>query len=180
MCKAQGDLFSMDSQQLQTIMKTDRIGRFYFRGVFASDELKKQMVASYPSAYIVNTDPSYNPGEHWVAVYFNHLGRAKFFCSYGESPKTYDFEKWIQKNSTSWIYHKTRLQGDLSSVCGQYCLFFLLHRLREISIKDFFTQDIDLNDSLVNEFIRNRFDLDTKVLDVEFFLKQMAKSLMAR
>ena len=170
----------MDSQQLRRIMKSERIGRLYFRGVFASNELKEQIVDKYPSAYIANTEPSHKSGEHWVAFYFDHSGKAEFYCSYGESPRSYDFDKWIQKNSTSWIYHKDRLQGDLSSVCGQYCLFFLLHRLRDISIKDVFTQDNDMNDSLVNEFIRNRFNLDTNVIDEEFLLKQIAKALIVQ
>ena len=159
-------------------MKADRLGELYFRGVFAADELKKQSVKQFPSGYIVNTDPSYKPGEHWVAFYFDGKGKGEFFCSYGEPPKRYNFETWLNKNATSWTFHKNRLQGDLSSVCGQYCLFFLLHRFKNIPINGFFGVDKDLNDSWVNKFIRKRFKMDTFVLDPEFLLNQIANALI--
>ena len=95
----------MDSQQLRDVMKIDRIGNKYFRGVFASDELKKQTVTKFPSGYIANTDPSQKPGVHWVSFYFDENGKAEFFCSYGYPPKNFNFESWIEKNSTSWTYH---------------------------------------------------------------------------
>lgn len=155
----------------------DRMGSMYFHGVFAADELNKQTVNKFPSCYIANTDPSHKPGTHWVAVYFDEYGKAEFFCSYGKSPKNYNFDAWIEKQAKSWQYHQTKLQGDWSSVCGQYCLVYLLHRLRNISIKDFFSKDCDLNDSWVNDFISTRFNIDTSVSDDHFLLKQIARAL---
>ena len=168
----------MDSHQLTKVMELDRLGNMYFKGVFPADELAKETVNQFPSGYIANTDPSHKPGEHWVAFYFDKRGKGEFFCSYGKPPETYNFQAWIERNATSWTYQKTRLQGDLSSVCGQYCLFFLLHRLRDISISGFFSRDKDLNDSWVNDFINKRFNLNSTVTDKEFLLKQIARSFM--
>jgi hypothetical protein len=39
-------------------------------------------VLHYPSAYVVNSDRSDGPGEHWIAVYFCKDGCAEFFDSY--------------------------------------------------------------------------------------------------
>ena len=36
--------------------------------VFALEQLP-QVLTRYPSAYVVKTDPSSDPGEHWVAFY---------------------------------------------------------------------------------------------------------------
>ena len=170
----------MDSQQLTKVMELDRLGILYFKGVFPADKLLKQTVKQFPCGYIANTDPSHKPGVHWVAFYFDERGKGEFFCSYGEPPGTYNFEPWLERNATYWTYQKKRLQGDLSSVCGQYCLFFLLHRFRDISIDSFFTSDKDVNDSWVNEFISKRFNLDIEVMDRNFLLNQIARSFNGR
>ncbi len=48
----------MDSLQLSNVMKSDRLGNLYFRGVFAADKLQQERVKQFPSGYIANTDPS--------------------------------------------------------------------------------------------------------------------------
>ena len=57
-----------------------------FGGVLAQDELKLEYNKS-PKFYVVNTDPSHLPGEHWVAFYTG--GRPEFFDSTGHSPRYY-------------------------------------------------------------------------------------------
>ena len=61
----------MDSNQLNRVMKSDRMGSIFFRGVFPADRFRDQTVAKLPNGYIINTDPSDEPGSHWVAVYVN-------------------------------------------------------------------------------------------------------------
>ena len=39
-------------------------------GVFPSDLIPDHM-EKYPNCFIVNTDPSSMPGQHWVAYYFD-------------------------------------------------------------------------------------------------------------
>ena len=173
----------MDSNQIRSVMKSDRLGRVFFRGVYAADHAKALEVTEFPSGYIINTDPSDKPGTHWVCLYVwgtpsNTIG--EFFCSYGEPPQTYNFKSWIESTVTSWTYNKKRLQADSSSVCGHYCLFYLLHRFRNIpliSIQDMFTRDFSLNDTLVNNYISERFDIDTPIMDFDLLLSQMARSL---
>ena len=167
----------MNSQQLRKVMNSDRFGQVYFRGVFASDELKKQNVTQFPCGYIVNTDPSHKPGSHWAAFYFDKNKNGHFFCSYGKSPNEYKFDNWIDGNSKSWTYNEQRLQSDWSTVCGQYCLYYLLHAFRNISIRDNFTRDYDLNDIWVDKFIRKRFNIDTPMVDVEFLTLQVVRAL---
>ena len=50
-------------------MKSDRLGRVFFRGVYAADHAKALEVTEFPSGYIINTDPSDKPGTHWVCLY---------------------------------------------------------------------------------------------------------------
>ncbi len=169
----------MNSQQLRQAMKMDRFGQLYFQGVFAADELNKEYVTQFPSGYIVNTDPSNKPGSHWVPVafYFDKNRKGHFFCSYGKSPDHYKFDKWIDKNSDSWTFNKHRLQSDWSTVCGQYCLYYVLHAFRDISIINVFTEDWNLNDIWVDKFIQRRFNIESHLIDVGVLTSQVVRAL---
>ena len=63
------------------------------------------------------------------------------------------------------------LQSPLTSVCGQYCLYYLLHRARGISLQvilNEFSSDVDWNDQFVYDFIRNRYTR-YKIQDTRWF-----------
>jgi hypothetical protein len=107
----------------------------------------------------MNTDPSNKPGTHWVAVYCD-----EYFDSYGRPSK---------RNKK---YNPVRIQGTLSSACGQYCVYYLCHRIRGRSMNDIvkdFSYDYALNDMCVTEYINRNFDLNMKTYDS---LLQICKS----
>ena len=87
---------------------------------------------------------------------------AEFMDPLGEKPNHYSghFKTFLQNNSSSYVYNKHVLQSSWSSVCGQYCLFYALHRCRNIpmsTITNMFTNDKEWNDMLVRDFIRKWF-----------------------
>ena len=43
-----------------------------FLGVFPSNRLPRR-IPTYPSSLIANTDPSSQPGEHWITMYFRFI-----------------------------------------------------------------------------------------------------------
>jgi hypothetical protein len=53
-------------------LKKDAYSRKIFKNVVARDRLPKKIV--YPSANVINTDKSNEPGEHWLAVYYDTSG----------------------------------------------------------------------------------------------------------
>ena len=55
-------------------------------------------------AYIVNTDISTDPGEHWVAIYFRR-DQVIYFDSYGRPPEDHYVLPFIERNSTRWIHN---------------------------------------------------------------------------
>ena len=73
-----------DSHQISSVLKRDHFTNHDFRGVFACDQLPKRYVLR-PSGLVVNTDPSTQPGEHWVAIYIARGGESEYFDSYGQS-----------------------------------------------------------------------------------------------
>ena len=92
--------------------------------VIAKDELPLRK-PEHVKAYIVNTQPSYKPGEHWVAVTFNRNGDLLYFDSYGLPPMEKEIIDFIHNHSTRWIFNKQPLQSLYAITCGLYCIFVL-------------------------------------------------------
>ena len=88
---------------------------------------------------VVNTDPADKPGQHWVAIYITREGVGEYFDSYGRPPNLPQIQQVFQKNVNDVIYNTRHLQGTFSTVCGQYVIFFLLHRCRELRIDKIIT-----------------------------------------
>jgi hypothetical protein len=68
-----------------------------------------------------------------------------------------------------------RLQCDLSTVCGEYCLFFTYHLSRNFSLTEicnYFTIDCKNNDKLVKDFIWRVFPGHEHDLKNIFWMKQ--------
>ena len=61
----------MNTLQIERLLKKDLKSKTIFKKVCALDQLVKP---TFPSAYVINSDPSSKPGEHWVAVYFDKRG----------------------------------------------------------------------------------------------------------
>ena len=64
----------MNSEQIINILKNDPYSKEIFKGVYAIYEVPPEV--PYPSAYVINSDPSLKPGQHWLAAYFDHKNMA--------------------------------------------------------------------------------------------------------
>ena len=58
----------MNTLQLERALKHNTFTKKIFVGVFAADALPT--LNTFPSGFVANTDPSTEPGTHWVAFYF--------------------------------------------------------------------------------------------------------------
>ena len=161
----------MNNFQIEHILSTTKYVKDIFMGVYSVDTLPKY-VNVYPSC-IINTDESTDVGEHWVCVYFNSNRQGEFFCSFANSPYFYDKQMiaFIERNCDSWVANVKRLQCVVSTVCGQYCIFFAVCKALYVSMKQFcsiFSDNYHENDQIVNEFVCASFDLNLPVVDVDF------------
>lgn len=113
----------MDTQEIDSLLNNLP----HFRGVFPSDRIPKTGLKKYPQAIIINLDPHYLPGSHWIASIIFKRGKNKmlqFFDSYGMKPPLNQVPKdWIVK------HNPYRFQRPNSKVCGQYCIYFVRERL---------------------------------------------------
>ena len=155
----------MNTSQIWTALKSDPVTGKKFLGVFPADRLPKE-IESYPKGFIANTDVSGKPGTHWVAFYFPSEGKAEFFDSYGQPPGRYHkfFRDYLKHYD--WGYNKRQLQSIWTDVCGQYCIFYLSHRVRGYSmnkIVNMFDGNTVENDNKVSSFVSRHFHIETSV-----------------
>ena len=166
----------MDTIQLLRVFKTDDRTRPYVGGVFPADGLPT--VKTYPRVFIANTEIKGLPGQHWVAMYFSKAGVGEFFDSYGEDPRVYGphFNKFLTDNGEQWKHNKICLQSFDTAVCGQYCLFYCLHRCRNISMEKIvstFSSDKLMNDLAVHDYIETLYDVRVPISAQEFICNQI-------
>ena len=136
-------LQELNSIQLAKILKTDKCTRNHFIGIFSRDLIPLKF--KYPACFIMNTQSSKKPGEHWLAFYYDKNGVCEFFDSYGLHPKFYRLVNYLNRTSKKWSCHVKQHQSLFSKSRRYYAFIFLIFRCRNISMKD-----IILNKKLLN------------------------------
>lgn len=162
----------MNTQQIESILSQDPYVGSSFYGVFARDQIPYFENGSC----VINTAPSTQDTGHWIALYV--VGdEAEYFDSYGGEVMKSLKQKWKGK---SWTSNPVALQSPLSAVCGQHCIYYLLHRARDIpmsSIVMSFGTDVDYNDQTVYQFVQDYYEFDDlKLLDTGGVITQLAKA----
>ena len=122
----------MNTSELLCCIQCDPVLKKNHVSMYAANQIPKYI---QQGAFIVNTDVDTKPGTHWCAMYFSGSGQAEYWDSYGLPPQNHYFQTAIINNSRSFTYNRIKLQNDSSNVCGQFCLFYLMMRLRGHSLK---------------------------------------------
>jgi hypothetical protein len=175
----------MNSTQLRKAVRGDVKTSQIFDEVYPSDKLPKKLVAQLPYALISNLDPSDKPGSHWIAIYIDPDGWGEYFDSYGQPPLLKEHKDFLKRNCGHhfWDYNPTNVQNPLSATCGQHCLFYLCLRVRDIPLRKILTQYYGRNrnkienDTAVINFVKKNFSLDTRLIDSEGLVNQIATAL---
>ena len=182
----------MDGQLLRRVLTQDQDLEHLLKrdprsivGVYTLEELNTAIPASLditiPIAIIVNTevDPTKLEGEHWVAIYSEPDDHAMdYFDSFGLPPTKQAFYHFFNRQERAWRYNKRSLQHPLSSVCGYYCLYFLLKRCRNTTMAEitlqFGANPLD-NDDMVHQYIHKHYRVKKTAKFVQ--LKQQLAAL---
>ena len=124
----------MNSTQILSYLK--KLPGIQHIGVYASDRMPNYIRPS--TAIIVNTDPHTRSGTHWVAFYLDrNAEHVEYFDSFGSPPHLPDFQRFLKRIGRRYIYNRNRLQGFNSSVCGYYCLLYLLCKSHGMTMNEF-------------------------------------------
>ena len=123
----------LNTIQLHKILTVDKFVQPLFRGVYARDELPRSGL--YPSCLVVNTHSSSEPGEHWLAIYYDMNGICEFFDSFGLPPAAYRLGSYLKRTSTRVKWNHKCYQPLDSNACGYYCFLYLMFRCRDMDFK---------------------------------------------
>ena len=76
------EFVALDNIQLDTLAKQDPYLKWVYDGTHPCDLLPRFPNKHRPTAYIVNTDPAGQPGQHWIALWTRD-GICEVMDSYG-------------------------------------------------------------------------------------------------
>lgn len=158
----------MDTQELLHLGQSCSVINKHFIGVFPIDDLP--VLPSFrPVSFIINLDTSIEPGSHWVCVYYPSYEHAEYVDSYGIQPMS-DIENELLP---IYEYNNTMYQSLYTTVCGQYCLFYLFHRskMRNMNaVLSLLDESNTLNsDCIVKEFVNNHYNVSYPLIDFNSF-----------
>ena len=125
-----------------------------YRGTYSSDTLPKILDSWRPLVIVVNTDPSAQPGTHWICMFFDECGHGEIFDSFGQYPARV-FKRYMNEYCTVWSYNNKQLQSFISRFCGHYCIWFCVFKARKYSLTEILrnvSSDTGLNDYLAHKF----------------------------
>lgn len=143
----------MNTLQLDDILYNDKYCGPVFHGTHAIDEIPKFQYG----CYVINLAPSSHPGTHWVAV-FHEKDQIEYFDSTGNHPSNTLICWWGHKRL--FTTNPYTLQSPYTDVCGQYTVYFLVHRCRGIrmrTILNSFTSNKIHNDEMVRDFVNQKY-----------------------
>ncbi|RWS21522.1 hypothetical protein B4U80_06898, partial [Leptotrombidium deliense] len=123
-----------------------------FVGTFPRDNIPT--TTRRPASFIVNTDSSNEPGEHWVAIYLTKNNKAEYFDSFGLPPLHRDLTEFIHEHAKNGVkYNNICIQHPLSTTCGKFCLKYVQWRSMGYTMNDF-----------LSNFSRNNLRKNDKLL----------------
>ena len=90
--------------------------------------------------YIINSDPSYLPGRHWMCASVYNDSSAEIWDPVGKHAGVCGIEL------PNYVYNNVKVQGPSSYFCGEFCIYFLYLRCGGYSMMEFIN-------SLTEDFI---------------------------
>jgi hypothetical protein len=125
------------------------------------NQRRKKKRTTHPWGVVFNVDPIAESGSHWLALYYDPRdddSHYELFDSYGSKNfyHRYPGLSFLKEYEEVKIKDYPRMQSKYTYVCGHYCLSFLWHRTRDVSLKDFvasFPGPPKTNDKIVCRFV---------------------------
>ena len=156
----------MNSRQLRWILSGDKFTKLSFGNVYAINEMKSIKSVSYPSSFVINLDPSYKPGSHWVAVYFDKNGVGEYFDSFARYP-LHEVVHFLRSHAKGLAIQSYASARTLYTTCGQFVVFYIYQKSQGLSLevilrKYFSTHNKLRNDLLVGDFVKLHYHITQK------------------
>ena len=173
----------METKEIYAALKTKSETNKCFFGVFPIDMLPDKKTIKYDrngiAFIVVNLDPSYKSGSHWVCLKISPLPYEynEYFDSFGKQiPKK--IQAYLECN---YLSQNKQLQNENTSICGQWCIYYIWQRNRKYTMSQIinkFDKNTFNNDKIVNASINKNFTGKPQDLqDMPFLIQQFSKAL---
>ena len=138
-----------------------------YRGALPSDGLPRKLATEFPQAFIVNTDPTGEPGMHWMALWIDE-DKCQVFDSFALPLSTYPgvnpLIHWLERHCKNITTNRQSVQAVSSQTCGHYALFYLMFKSVGGTLEEFLNKfkphDYLTNDRLVGEMMKDLVQKD--------------------
>ena len=157
----------MNNFLIEKVLRSNKCVKEIFIGCFPKDIIPTpsvEIAQKSKLAYVINTGNSDTTGQHWVCFLVDrNKGIIYYFDSLGFAPYFYEYiGNFIKRfNIYNVCHNKHRVQGLNSSVCGQYCILFLIHVCEggtyDSFLRIFSKTEYVINDTLVCQVISKKF-----------------------
>ena len=172
----------MDTDQIEDFLKQFPSLYKHFGGVFSLDTLPHIYSSNLKKSiyFIINFDPSYKGGSHWICVKLNTMGPNYYFDSYGCPPFHPEILEFLNNN---YEFNDIQLQHPLTTACGQWCLYYMIHDFCGFDESQLFEKFKMTNkcllhtDYIMNSFLEDISGKDLTVVNRNFLDKQMSKEM---
>ena len=141
----------MNTLELTCMLQSDPVISKFNPKVLAKDQFFEVNVERKYRIFIVNDQEQWKIGNQWLLVVILPQ-EITFFDSFARSPKHYAMDKYLQKMKRQVVVNEMVLQGPLSNVCGEFCMFFgyfLCRGWRLADILKYFNKDFTFNEKVV-------------------------------
>lgn len=144
----------MNTIQINKILSRSPVTCSNYLGCFPADQIPK---VAFPSAMVVNIDPSWQDGSHWIAIFIQSNNSVEYYDSFGIwPPLNPDILRFLNNFSTI-IYNEIPLQSMHSKSCGKHAIYFIFQKSLGRSFDEIISRLRHANaDRLVNEFVRRK------------------------
>ena len=106
----------------------------YFLGVFSIDTVPKKIPINH--FLVCNTDTSKGDGIHWFALFRPTKNNLECFDSLGVTFQKTEILRLINFSGVCKLkFNESQIQPDSSSLCGEFCIYFLFERLHNLDYK---------------------------------------------
>ena len=158
---------ALSNEQLNYLAsKHPALDRVY-RGALPSDGLPRRLETDLPLAFIVNTDPTGQPGTHWLALWIEDQ-QCQVFDSFALPLQIYPgvdpLIHWLDRHCKNITTNRQSVQAVTSQTCGYYALFYLMLKSEGGTLEQFLNHfkpnDYVFNDRLVGEMMKDVIEND--------------------
>ena len=83
---------------------------------------------------------------------------------------------WIRRQPLEPLFNTERIQGYLTAVCGAYCIYYIMHRVRGVPMSEIvklLSSDPFVVDSYVAAWVSKHCNLNAEVFDEPHFVSQL-------